>query len=194
MNANNIISIQDVTVGAITEPITVQDVKDYLRIEGFTAVGGTEVAFNDDDIIIGIIITAAREQFEKYSGITLTANRSKKVVLNNFYGALELPFGPVKEVTALINSNGDDLLSSVETVGTMWVCLTSPTGENIAVTYTCGYGTTGIESLPASIKLDLLRACAYFYTNRGDAADVNNFISQLAKKYSRVVICFQILL
>ena len=45
MNANNIISIQDVTVGAITEPITVQDVKDYLRIEGFTAVGGTEVAF-----------------------------------------------------------------------------------------------------------------------------------------------------
>ena len=61
MNANNIISIQDVTVGAITEPITVQDVKDYLRIEGFTAVGGTEVAFNDDDIIIGIIITAARE-------------------------------------------------------------------------------------------------------------------------------------
>lgn len=187
MNANNIISIQDVTVGAITEPITVQDVKDYLRIEGFTAVGGTEVAFNDDDIIIGIIITAAREQFEKYSGITLTANRSKKVVLNNFYGALELPFGPVKEVTALINSNGDDLLSSVETVGTMWVCLTSPTGDNLTVTYTCGYGTTGLESLPASIKLDLLRACAYFYTNRGDAADVNNFISQLGKKYSRDV-------
>ena len=103
-------------------------------------------------------------------------------MLDNFYGALSYHSGPVKEVTVLINSNGDDLLSSVETVGTMWVCLTSPTGENIAVTYTCGYGTTGIESLPASIKLDLLRACAYFYTNRGDAADVNNFISQLAKK------------
>ena len=43
--------------------------KDYLRIEDFTAVGGTEVAFSDDDIIIGIIITAAREQFEKYSAL-----------------------------------------------------------------------------------------------------------------------------
>jgi len=64
MDSNTIISVQDVTGGAITEPITVQDVKDYLRPEGFTAVGGTEAAFTGDDTIIGINISAAREQFE----------------------------------------------------------------------------------------------------------------------------------
>lgn len=185
MNANIIISIQDVTSGSITEPITVQQVKDYLRLEGFTAAGGSEVPFTDDDTIIEIVITAVREQFEKYCGITLTANRIKKVVLDNMCGAIELPFGPVKEVTLLTNSNGDDLLPSAKTSGTMWVCLSEPIGERLTVTYTCGYGTTGLEALPSSIKLDMLRACAYFYTNRGDAADVNNFISQLAKKYSR---------
>jgi ADP-ribosylglycohydrolase len=65
---NNIISIQDTTT-SITEVITVQRVKDYIRLEGFTEAGGSEVAFTDDDTLIALIIKSVREKFEKISGL-----------------------------------------------------------------------------------------------------------------------------
>lgn len=188
MNTYNLIlSVQDKTTPTPTDPVLVQEVKAWLRLEGFTAVGGSEIAFNDDDTFIAMIITAVREQFEKYCGITLTANRVKSAVITNLCGNVELPFGPVKEVTAAEDKYGNDILSEVETVGEGWVCLSSPRYEEMKITYTAGYGTIGCENLPASLKLDMLRACAYYYVNRGDEININNYISQLAKKYSRYV-------
>lgn len=187
MNKNLIISVRDTTT-SITEPLTVQEVKDWMRLEGFTAVGGTEQSFTEDDTIITMIIKAVREQFEKITSLTLTATRTKVCVLTNQCGDIEIPFGPVKEITAAVDSEGTSILADVKTVGEMWLHITYPCLENMKITYTCGYGTTGVETLPQSIKMDMLRACAYYYMNRGDEANVNNFVSQLASKYSRTPI------
>jgi uncharacterized phiE125 gp8 family phage protein len=182
---NIILSVQDKTVDAIVEPVTVQEVKDWLRLEGFTAVGGTELAFNDDNTLIGIIITAVREKFEKICGLTLTAARIKEVVLTNQCGMIELPFGPIKEITAAVDEDGTNILSECETVGNMWKYLKEPEMDNMVITYTAGYGSTGLETLPAEIKLDMLKACAYHYTHRGDDPAVQKFVSLLAYKYTR---------
>lgn len=186
--ANNIvISVQDKTVDPIVEPVTVQEVKDWLRLEGFTAVGGTELAFNDDNTLIGIIITAVREKFEKICGLTLTADRIKEAVITNQCGMIELPFGPVLEITAAVDEDGTDILSECTLVGNMWKHLKEPILDNMVITYTAGYGTTDLEALPSEIKLDMLKACAYYYTHRGDDPAIQKFVSLLAYKYTRNV-------
>jgi hypothetical protein len=69
----------------------------------------------------------------------------------------------------------------------MWKHLKSPLSCNMVLTYTCGYGTTGLEDLPGEIELDMLRACSYYYIHRGEDAEVQRFISLLAYKYTRNV-------
>jgi len=187
MPNNFIYSIQDTTVAAITEPVTAAELKDYIRLEGFTDAGGSEVAFSDDDTLINLIIKSAREQFEKVCGLTLTPTREKVCVLNNSAGNIELPYGPVKTVDEVLDEDDNDLTADIETVGLQWVQLISPVADRLKVTYTCGYGSTGIETLPGSLKLDILRAAAYLYVNRGDDATAQKFISQLAYKHSRLV-------
>ncbi len=186
--ANNIvISVQDKTVDPIVEPVTAQEVKDYLRLEGFTAVGGTELAYTDDDTLIGIIIKAVREKFEKICGLTLTATRTKEAVITNQCGMIELPHGPVLEITAALDEDGNDIESECVLVGNMWKHLKEPLYDNMVITYTAGYGTTGLELLPSEIKLDMLRSCAYYYMHRGDDPAVQTFINTLANKYTRNV-------
>jgi len=51
----------------ITEPLTVQEVKNYLRLEGF--IDNSESIssdFDDDDVIIETLIRSARERMEEY--------------------------------------------------------------------------------------------------------------------------------
>jgi len=185
MDYNVIKSVRD-TTSSITEPITTQEVKDWVRLEGFTAVGGSELTFSDDDTIITMIRTAVREQFEKITNLTLTATRTKEVVLTNLCGDIELPYGPIGSVTAALDCEGNTIdTDDIELTGTHFKYLKSPKYADMTITYTCGYGTSGCETLPQSIKMDMLRAAAYYYMNRGDDPAVQKFIYQLALKYSR---------
>ena len=185
MRYNAVIDVVDVTEGAITEPVTLQEAKDYMRLEGFTAVGGTELAFTDDDTLIEHLIIGVREKFEKITGLTLTPDRTKTAIITNLAGYQRIPYGPVKEIIEARNCEGTDITSQVKTVGLTDLLIKSPLLDGMEITYTCGYGTEGLEDLPAAIKTDMLRAVAYYYMNRGDDTKAGAFVSQLAVKYKK---------
>lgn len=183
MDHNVIKSVRDTTT-SISEVVTVSEVKARLRLEGFTGASGTEVEFNDDNALLLDIIRMVREQFEKLCGITITPNRTKEVVLTNLCGGIELPYGPIGSITAITDVDGNDKSSEVQLRGNLFKFVDAPLLDNLKVTYTCGYGTSGTEPLPASIKMDMIRACCYWYLNAGDG-EGENFISRMAIKYSR---------
>ncbi len=70
----------------ITEPLTVQEVKNYLRLEGF--IDNSESIsseFDDDDVIIEHLITSARERLEEYTGLSFIP-KTWEIELTNLCG------------------------------------------------------------------------------------------------------------
>lgn len=187
MKFNAIHSIQDVTTesGQADEPVTDQEVKDFLRLEGFTdADESTSESLSDfdfDDDLITEQITAAREFIERKTGTHLIP-KTLEVVFTNGLGLQELP-GPVGEITTLTDDNGNDVLSQVKTVGNTWKLLKCPCLEYMTATYEAGYGNDNCPALPTALKQEILRCAAWFYLNR----DGKPYVSQVAAKYSRNV-------
>jgi hypothetical protein len=179
LDVNDVTDASDVG----NEPITIQEVKDYLRLEGFIDTGeSTSESLSDfdfDDDLISDAITAVREMFEEKCWFHLIP-KTLEVVFSNGKGMIELP-GPVNgSLTTLKNDEGDVIDTDLITVvGNKWKFLKEPCYNDMVATYEAGYAT-----VPKAIKLDLLRAAAYFYMNRGDK-ESQIFVSQLANNHSR---------
>ena len=189
MNYNAVISALEISddSGTITEPVTRDEVKDYLRLRGFqdlddspaTDIGN--MAF--DDTFISESITAVRQMFEEMCGLSLVYH-AWEVVLHNMCGRIELPYGPIKTIQSVKDSTG--AVVTFTTVGNFWKYLVTPTCKDLTVTYEAGFVL--YNGLPKDIKLDLLRSIAFYYINRGDDSEVKPFVSQLAMRYSRNII------
>lgn len=191
MNFNGILSINDVTDDSevALEPVTVQEMKDYMRLEGFVDVDeSTTDALSDfdlDDTLIGESISAARELIEMKTGLVLIP-KTIEVVFTNLCGGQELP-GPVGTLTILLDSSGDSMdVADVELVGNKFKSMRSPLGADMIATYEAGYGRTGLP-LPKLIKADIMRVCFYLYQNRGDQKSIDEYTSFLSFSYSRVL-------
>lgn len=182
--------VRDVTVysGAITEPVTVQEVKDYIRLTGFVDVDespSTDLSdFNFDDDLIADIITAVREGFEQELGVSLIP-KTLSAVITNQCGMIEIPMGPVADITSLKDNAGNDLTYTL--VGDLgdFPNLKYPCHEDMVMVYEAGYGNTDCPAVPKAIKLDMLKACYWHYENRGDVANVGTFISSVSKRFMR---------
>lgn len=187
MGYNAIYSIIDVTdeSGEITEPVTLQEMKDYLRLEGYTDTDESTADdlsdFDYDDDLITDLIKASREQIEKISSSSIIP-RTWQAVVNN-YRMLELPRGPIGEIISLYNSEDVEITSDnytiVGLVGDRRF-LKSPRQCELTITYEAGY-----TEVPMGLKIDIMRLCAYMYDNRGDDSSINRFATQLAMKYAR---------
>lgn len=187
---HGIYSIKDVTTdsGAFDEPVTTQELKDYLRLEGFTdtneSTSDSLSDFDYDDDLIDEIITAARESMEQYSGIILVP-KTIEVVFSNEKGRIELP-GPVGEISEALDDCGNGItLTDLKLVGNVWKYVKWPCYRDMVWTYAAGYGTDDLPALPKAIKLDIMRLAAYLYIHRGDDPAIQVYASQLAKKYKR---------
>lgn len=128
-----------------TEPLTLQEAKDWCKIEQDT-----------DDVIITALITAARRMCETYSCIGFI-NREVTAVVSNFNGGFWLPYGPVTGDPTAVNTDESDLdityeLGQVTTTGQM------------QVTYQAGYVT-----LPEDLKTALKCQVLFLYENRGES-------------------------
>lgn len=158
---NHIIDYKDVTADStVTEPVTVQECKDWLRLEGFTDDSdSTSPDFDDDDTFIDMLITSARERLEEYTGLSLVP-KTWEVELTNLAGYIELPFGPVVDITSVEDTDGNSL--DYTTTNNLSK-LKTPIQANIIVTYDAGYSTA-----PNWLKHGLLTEVAYRYTHRGD--------------------------
>jgi hypothetical protein len=188
INWANVVDITD-SSGAITEPVTLQEAKDYMRLTGFVDVGESPTTdlsdFSFDNDLIEDLITAAREQFEQGCGISLIP-KTLEAVITNECGMIEIPFGPVSSITSLKDSDDEDI-TDYTIIGRLggFVNLKSPKFSDMTMVYEAGYGNTDCPAVPKSIKTDMLRLIAYMYENRGDDAGIQRFFQQFAGKYNR---------
>ncbi len=143
-----------------TEPITVQQFKDYAKIDTGSI----------DDAIISEMITAAREQCEDYAGVSIIA-RSVTALLNNSCGGIYLPYCPFISLTSITDSNGDAIvtdnykLSNKYNSSLYFPQLVSPADSCVTLVYTAGYGIA-----PAKFILAIKQQTFFLYENRGELA------------------------
>lgn len=151
-----------------TEPVTLLEAKNFCKI-----------SVSDDDVLIGELITAAREMCEDYTNISFVA-REVIASFNNGNGGIFLPYGPVGDDTALTDVDGEEIDGTV-TSGD-WKQVRTPNYDYLTATYTGGYDT-----LPKKLKTALLNAIYYLYDNRAVGVDSIGPIAQMLLKPVRRV-------
>lgn len=161
MNYNMIHSVEDISdeSGEVTEPVTLAEMKDYLRLAGFDESG----EFTFDDSLIESMITGARERMEIYTDCSLVQKRISAVI-TNLCGNISLPAGPVTGTVTAVDSEGEDIVQTdIKLIGTKFPDLKEPLQAEMTLTYDAGYA-----SLPKGLKNAIMAEVAYRYENRGD--------------------------
>ena len=169
---NKILDVQSDESG-ITEQVTLQEAKDFCRID-----------ISTDDDLISMFITAARKMCEAYTNIGFV-QREFTVQLSNPNGGIYLPYGPIEaDSVELYDADGDEIEAADYELSTGdFVQILEPWDERIKAVYTGGY-----EILPAHLKTGLLNTILYLYDNRADGADSIGPISKMIlKPFSRVI-------
>ncbi len=163
MLINQIINVdEDFESGDITEPVTLQQAKNYLRLEGFTSDDSGEQEFDFDDTLIESMITEARMWVEKYTGQYLVP-RTLTVVLLNQAGYKELP-GPLSGTIVLTNEDATVITSTGYTIiGDTFPKIATKFCDRITATYEVGY-----TEFPKWVENSILAYVAWAYENRGD--------------------------
>ena len=173
-NARN--PIQDVRVVSVidnTEPVTLAEVKNYLRIKN-----------SEDDVLITSQISAARELAENYLSRDILP-RSRQVFFNRVTEPFTLPYAPINTTVDITVTVEDVAYTDFEVKG-----FNNPTivinyqieenGDYYVVTtrdVVVSYTTLGIND--ANIKQGVLAAVAFLYYGR-DAKMATNYTSFLS--------------
>jgi hypothetical protein len=174
-NYNLVHSVKDITnvSGDPTEPVSVTEVKSYMRLEGFQDVTQSEAtSFVEDDTLIETLIVAARKRLEKLYGISIIP-KTLRATFTNMAGDIEIPQGPVISITSLKDRYDNLIVSDNYTVvGDDFQTLESPCYEKMVMTYEAGY-----TDCPEELKLEIMRMVTYLFENRGDK-DMKGFVFQ----------------
>jgi len=182
MTFNYIYSETDVTSesGVFEEPVSLDEMKDYLRLEGYVdSAESTSDELSDfdfDDRLLTELITTSREKVES---LTYIIPKTIEIVFTNDCGMIELP-GPFTELTELLDYEGTEITSdNYKLIGGVWKYLAYPCYCNMTATIEVGYDTC-----PKDLKKEIMRYTAYLYENRGDEA-VEPFSFKIAGKYMK---------
>lgn len=147
----------------ITEPLTVNEVKNYLRLEGFIDQSESiSSEFNDDDAIIEDLIVSARQRLEEYTGLSFVP-KTYEIEFTNLAGNFEIPFGPVNTILSVQDEEGDSISTDDFDISLNGRLFKSPNYENMTMQYEAGYTV-----LPRGLKDAMYKEVAYRYINRGD--------------------------
>lgn len=170
---------EDFDSGGVIEPVTLAQVKSYLRLGGFVSDTSGEQEFDYDDDLIESLITEAREWVEKYTGQYIVP-RTLTVVLLNQAGGFELP-GPVLGTVAYTDIDDTEITPVV--VGSKFPQIETKYGCRITATYEAGYTT-----YPKWAENAVLAYIADHYEHRGDEAPPapNERAAQICRPYRRV--------
>lgn len=153
IRTNAVIDIVFTDPGVITEPVTLDEMKNYLK-----------VSTTADDIMITEMITEARVWVEKRCGISIIERAVTAIV--EVMNEQELPYGPIQKSTIVVlNSDGDTVTSPV-LIGLDGGYISLRGYGRFEITYTAGM-TTVPEDLRGAIKAYV----AFSYENRGDELD-----------------------
>lgn len=164
----------------VAEPITLSDVKMYLRIM-------TDDTSEDEAIIIPLI-TAAREFLEDATGRSLALQTVASYVSS--FETVRLPRPPFIGVTSISYKDKDGVSHTLdasdyycdEAEGVLYFP-SAPTVElypqnPITITYQTGY-----TSLPKTLRQAMLMIIAHWYTNR-EAVQIGSRINEVAADFA----------
>lgn len=138
----------------INEPVTLQEVKTWLKIDG---------SFNDS-LIEDMLIPMCRTQLEMELGVSLV---SKQISVDIRYevgdSGFILPYGPATGNVSALDKNGDTIDPDNYEIRAMGSDLALMTHYSfITLNYEAGFA-----EVPPEIKLKLLEKIAYAFYNRG---------------------------
>jgi len=167
---------------ATIKALTVQEVKDYLRVDS-----------DAEDTLLGVLIDAATQMAESYLGRFLLTTVIEefydffpvyKTGVDPFHGdrnIIYLSRGPVQSLASVkyIDGNGDEITVSASDYRTDLVGEparvfpedgwygTKDTVNAVIIRYTCGY--TQASDVPANIKMAMLLMIGEMYEKRVDS-------------------------
>lgn len=126
----------------VTEPVTLDEVKTFLSID---------IDTEDHDSLLLSLITAAREAVESYTGVSLVPS-DVIAEFDSIYDVVELPYGPVTELTTITDSEGDTVTDyKTRGVTGSFMRLAYASDTFVQATYVTGYAVVP-EALKTAIK------------------------------------------
>jgi uncharacterized phiE125 gp8 family phage protein len=178
-NYNLVHTVKDITAssGDPTEPVSVDEVKSYMRLEGFQDVDDSDsTVFDDDDTLISDLIVSARKRIEKYYGISLVP-KTLRAVITNLAGDIEIPNGPVQTITSIRDRFGNLITTYTitgytddETSYDDFIQLECPNYEKMVIEYEAGY-----TDVPEPMKIEIMRYVTWLFTYRGDQEKISQY-------------------
>ncbi len=138
-----------------TEPITVAEVKLYLKID-----------FTTDDVLIGTLITGVRQQIEQFTGLGLIA-KTIEYFDEEIEEEIRLPFPEHLEIIE-VKLNGTVSTGYIKTGLSQFIIKPNDISVTAANDYGfyCKYKTTG--TCKQAIKNEMLKLMDEKYRNRGN--------------------------
>ena len=171
----NILISKTVTTDIVTELVTVDDAKLWLKI-----------LFSEDDAIIASLIKAARLYLENLTNCALGAKTMEIIADLDYAESYYLP-SPLTAISTFTRWDGS---AFVATTGYYLFrnSLAIDESGRYKITFTCGYTV-----LPADFKTDILKLVAWNYQNRGlDFSNENTSLVDFPKLasdfYKQIVI------
>lgn len=131
------------------EPISLSEAKSYMEIDQ---------DYTEKDSLISLLIQSSREWIEKYCSISLTETE-----LTHFSdkARIEIPGGPVSEITGVKDIEGNDVVFSyIRTGDHPWIIVAS---TPVIISYTAGYSA---ENVPAPLREAILMLTQTNFENR----------------------------
>ena len=172
-----------------TEPLTLSEVKNHLRIDG-----------NYDDALLNSCITSARMYFESMCEISI-ASQELLLALDSFDDIIYLPRGPVQSIEDIsyadLQNNQEILDDWIEDLVSNPARITPAFGQSwpdtaevvnaVQVSYTTGYTTPSM--VPKLLKSGMLFYVAHLYENRsavtdGDLKEVPMAVESIIHQYT----------
>lgn len=155
------------------EPVTTAEVKAFSKI-----------AHSQDDSIISIMISAVREMFERYTGLSF-AEKTIYYYYDECDEKLNLPFGPLIVVNEIVQIAEDDLEETAFTdyvVNGSQILFNAVPQFPICIRAVVGYDTPGsgyatATALSSAVKLAILKEIDtqfYYRSNLQERTDMSN--------------------
>lgn len=170
---------------AATEPITLSEAKDQLRLE-----------ISDDDTLVTSLIVSARE-YAEHTTRRQFVTATWKLVLDKFPDEISVPLPPLQSITSIQYTDTDGtqqtLASSEYTVDTASeparICpsfgndwpSTRDEKNALEVTFVAGYGTA--SAVPQTIKDSLLVYLSWLYEDRQGESSIPMAVSALLRQH-----------
>jgi uncharacterized phiE125 gp8 family phage protein len=137
----------EIVTDLTTEPVTLQEAKDYMRISS-----------NAEDSLIEELITSARERIEKFTGLSL-GEKTLRAYWFYFHIPQEIPYGPVTLIDSVVND--EDVALEYTARGLQYKMLEAYSTVGLTIEYESGFAVC-----PKGLKLAILKQVSTDYENR----------------------------